>query len=165
MSLQMLNTNVDKRFWLLMFTIMATHSWHTVEAIWNQFKAMIDIHLKKCVTDTLSKMDPRDASASKYGWCDTAEGAGESSVMIFGGNPPLLDAHQPFPHSAHIVEGWSYIAEGGEWCVTLPSVALCTRGPPSCGALWVKLFSIRIAKKISFLVVVGTSAALSRRRR
>ena len=86
-------------------------------------------------------------------------------LMIFGGNPPLLDAHQPFPHSAHIVEGWSYIAEGDEWCVTLPSVALCTRGPPSCGALWVKLFSIRIAKKIYFLVVVGTSPALSRRRR
>ena len=151
-----------------MFKIMATHSWHTFEAIWNQYKAMINIHSKKCVTDSLSKMDPRDASASKYGWCDPAEGADESSLMIFGGgggNPPLLDAHQPFPHSAHIVEGWSYIAEGDEWCVTLPSVALCTRGPPSCGALWVELVSIRIAKKIYFLVVVGTSPALSRRRR
>ena len=61
---------------------------------------MIDIHSKKCVTDSLSKMDPRDASASNM-----ADVTQRTGLMIFGGNPPLLDAHQPFPHSAHIVEG------------------------------------------------------------
>ena len=67
---------------------------------------MIDIHSKKCVTDSLSKMDPRDASASKYGWCDPAEGADDFwRKSSFAGCAPAISALSPYSRGLILYSG------------------------------------------------------------